>query len=716
MLPSLLVPALFGLLTAEVSSLPLEDGWRFAPDTAGAGEAAAWFAPAFDDSAWAEVKAGMRWEDQGFPAHDGWGWDRKHVEAPPAWQGQRVWLVLGGVNDACVVYCNGARVNSFGEAETVTVAETALFADLSAHLRFGADNLIAIAVYDRGGSGGLWRLPCELTLSADRLLATELFSIVPDYEAGKVHVSADLLGLGNEQRAVTLEAELRHDSDDPRTLYAEARVRFAAGEAPALELPLQAAAMEKGVKLYLRLNDAAGERVLSSLQSIAPRRHPQWSQPHGDLKVRNNFVTELAKFTAGELKGSFQNPRDGWVLFRYAASGGVKAEALPQLALDGTAGATTWRRDEFAPATFQWMQRLAAGEHALTVTEPLGGVLEVLAIPELAFCYFPTDRHLEVFGPYDWAWMERHALSAVNTIVSHGDAPEDPFQSWRDEGRTWIANSSLPGLGDETPPDPQRVYEAWAAAPGALTPGYSGLIVDEFVYASPGHFASWTDAIRRLYADPRFSGKTFYAWSLDLYEQPHSLEFSRALYDLGGRFSWEKYLPSEPSEQMARLNIQREIAQPFAEWVNAMPGIEQRLLICLGIFSAPPETLNLDPACDYQVMLDLQMHALATDPTFFGLGGVMGYLASYTDEEVLRWTYRLFHHYAIEGHTERLTNTPYRLAYLQNPDFKDGLDGWTLHPAAEGSIKADKMEGFSFLSGRYPPTPMGDQFCLFTRQ
>jgi len=88
---------------------------------------------------------------------------------------------------------------------------------------------------------------------------------------------------------------------------------------------------------------------------------------------------------------------------------------------------------------------------------------------------------------------------------------------------------------------------------------------------------------------------------------------------------------------------------------------------------------------------------------------------SYCDEENVRWAGRLYRHYCIEGNTEPLTTDPYKLSHIQNPDFEDGTAGWSIRPAAEGSIRTAEFSGYSWLEGRYPRTAQGDAFLLMRR-
>jgi hypothetical protein len=264
-------------------------------------------------------------------------------------------------------------------------------------------------------------------------------------------------------------------------------------------------------------------------------------------------------------------------------------------------------------------------------------------------------------------------------------------------------------------PTAEEVFDVWAKNPGVTEPGFSGMIVDEFGWSGGEHYRAWSDAVRQLQADPKFKRKTFYAWCGDLFRQQPSLQFSHLLMDLGHRFSWEKYLQEEPTPENARRLMVREMQRPFAEWRKAMPGIERHMVMCLGYLSAPPETLNLNPAVNYHVFMDMQFQMLATDPTFWDLYGIMEYMAAYADEESIRWAQRLFRHYCIEGNRTRLIDDPYVLPHLENPDFTEDLEGWRVEPAEKDSIDTRQMKGLSWLQGRYPKTASGDRFCWMKR-
>lgn len=692
--------------------IDLTSNWRFQPDPENVGIAQNWHAPSHSDDDWAVLEAGKRWEDQGFPEVDGYAWYRRRVDVPQSWGGKNVWFVLGGANDACVVFCNGRRVNAFGDKEEHSVYDTPIIAELSDTL-LGETNYIAVQFYDWGASGGLWRLPCALTTDPARLPLDSLVACYPEFDSGTLTVEVDLAGLGNERPEATLRAELYRVGAKRR--LAKHTQPFAPGaDSASVSFDIPDAKAGSAHRLKVAAEDPQGKPIAGVVVSkdVEWPAGATWPGEYASLDVLNNFVTKLLNVdlkTAGALQHVFPNPRNGWVFF--SVSGGASA---PRAILDDQTEPLVWRTNPDTGA-FEAMQLLAEGQHRLQAQVSARAQLDVRTMPEIAFCYYPSGRHIAAYDPYDWGYVDRHVLPHVNTLITRSEVPEDEFEQWLREGRQWIANASLPGLGSKQAPTADEVYTVWADNPGVTKPGFSGMMVDEFGWAGADHYHAWSDAVRRLHDTPGFSGRTFYAWCGSLFKDKPSLDFSRLLTELGYRFAWERYLREDPTPEQARGRLIRDVQHPFAEWRDVMPGIERHTVVCLGYLSAPPETLNLDPTVDYHVFLDMQLNLLANSPTFWGLYGIMEYMAAYADEESIRCAHRLFRHYCIEGNRTRLISDPYILAHLKNPDFADGLEHWRTEPAEEGEIDVKEMQGFSWLQGRYPKTKQGDQFCWMKR-
>jgi len=90
--------------------VPVGGLWAFHP-----GDDMAWAAPGYDDTAWARIRVGETWEQQGFRNLTGFGWyRRKIVREPGANPGWTLAVTLPSVEDAAQVYWNGRLVGSYG--------------------------------------------------------------------------------------------------------------------------------------------------------------------------------------------------------------------------------------------------------------------------------------------------------------------------------------------------------------------------------------------------------------------------------------------------------------------------------------------------------------------------------------------------------------------------------------------------------------------------
>jgi len=697
---------------SEISRIDLVADWRFKPDPDHAGAHHNWASPDLPDSDWATLQAGVRWEDQGFPNVDGYAWYRRRVDIPADWRGKPVWLCLGAVNDGCAVYCNGQLLNTYGRTEDVSTAWVPVFAELSPALRFGEPNLIALEAHDWGGSGGLWQLPCALTTDLSRLPLDSIVSVYMEPGGRLLCMSINAAGLGNLRPDTALHASLRKSGAANKLEWVEP-----------LDATVQTASVRREVdaepgavyELRVAFRSANGQ-VFAGIdwtQQLTWPTQPKWPGEYASLKVRNNFVTELLSVRlqgAEKADHDFANPRQGWVFIR-----AMSTETAPSVRLDGDTGPLVWRPNPDTGA-FEAMRKLPEGMHTLHADSTEPATLETRTVPELAYCYYPGEPHIPPYGPYDWRYVARYVLPHVNTLITGGNAKDEEFSQWLGEGRQWLANSSLPGLAADTPPSADEVFGVWANVPGAIQPGYGGLIVDEILAKGPEFYAVWGNALRRLHELPSFADRTFYAWcGGDIFNVGGSSDFFRLIMDLGDRFSWEKYLPEAASEEKAFSMLIHELRSPMLKWQKQSPGVERQLVMCLGYLCAPPETLNRDPGIDYHVFMDMQFHFLSTDPSFWNLYGVMEYMSSYADEESIRWAHKMFRHYCIEGNRTRLIEGPYLLPHLVNPDFAGGLDGWVAEEAEAGAIDTRTMDGYSHLHGRYPRTTQGDRFCRMTR-
>jgi hypothetical protein len=340
--------------------------------------------------------------------------------------------------------------------------------------------------------------------------------------------------------------------------------------------------------------------------------------------------------------------------------------------------------------------------------------MDIRAVPEMAFCYWPSRAVLTTLPKRDSAFGEKHVFPNMNVLIGGSNVTEKAFDAWRAEGRRWLTSGHAVGLQDATAPTTEKVYLSWAANTAVTRPGYSGMIVDEFLGKSAAHYAAWTEALERLHATPGFAGKTFYAWTLDIYAHPPGLAFLRKLYDLGGCFAWMRYCHEEPTEELALLQIYEKL-ESLRDWSAVMPGVKERITVCLGSFTTPVVSLNNNPGINYIPYMDAQFRVLATDPDFFGLLGVFQWAARYADDDVLRYAQALYRHYCIEGQRTPYRDYPYKLTHIANPDFDKGLDGWRAEAARPCGVAAGTYKDLGMLQGRWKPYGAGDRCAILVR-
>jgi len=641
-----------------------------------------------------------------------------------------VWLILGGVNDTYTLFINGKRLNSFGDRTDFTVATKTTVAELSKHLKYGAPNLIAIQVYDWGNSGGLWRSPIKITTNKKEMDSIGLISCFVTYEKNELWANTNLSCLGKNHQGHRLDIKISKGPNSlpvaKQSLKLIRNKKTVLAKIPLPKLKEKALGRHFVYKITEDIINQQGKPVFSLSKEV------EWIPPNSPpnkkrIKQLNNFVDELLNISLEKVKikgrpstVKFINPRDGWVFFSIKALNHSSHQLVARLAKSSNSA----QRRPFVfrnnpdTNTNEAMQFLTKGEHTLKLEHVANYQVIIRSIPEIIYSDHPSSPNITPYGPYDWAYLTKHVLPHVNTIVTAGNSlAQTELEQWVKEGRNWIVHAGLPGLGKTLPPTPEEVYENWSKNIGTTDPRFTGIIVDEFMATGEDHYRAWTEALSLLYENPNFSNKTFYAYCTEIFYAPSApaIPFGKALLERGGRFALERYLPEQPTEEEAYSHLFEELAHTYRVIQKNLDQSEKHLVITLGYLTDPTETLSIFPFVNYKTFMDMQFYLLATDPTFRDLYGIQEYLSRYADEELLRWAHQLFRHYCIEGKRTRFTDDPYILPHLKNPDFDHGLQDWTIEPAEEGSIQLKSKPGYSWLQGRYPRTSYGDKFIWFKR-
>jgi hypothetical protein len=445
-----------------------------------------------------------------------------------------------------------------------------------------------------------------------------------------------------------------------------------------------------------RVTDAAGKPIGKEAQMSVnwPKRDPRFA----GLKVLNNMCFELLNVQEpGAKTYTVQNPREGWLFFSIPATQ-IKP---PGLVLDGQK--ITPRR---VGENWETMRYVAQGPHKVALTDASASRLIVRAVGELVYAMYGANPLVPETGKYTWEWLRKHCLDHYNTIIgptSMDFAPAE-IKEWTAQGGQWMTQRNLP-----FDMDVDGVYDYWTKEPGFAHPQMSGIWADEFGGGEKMQkmYPIWCEALKRIRANPQYSGKRFYAFTGATYIADYDL-LTKTLVECGYRIGAEWYVREVPSEEDIEGTFGPEWERnQRAAWDGAAPEASMSRLWVFGLLSQPEESCDIYPQCDYNVFLDRQVQFIATDPALFGVRGMYGYYSPYVGEEQTRLFARLVRHYALEGNTEPLLQDPYMLTHIQNPDFLEGLSGWQVGAAAEGSVAPKTVTRFGLLQGRYA-TNTGD--------
>ncbi len=256
----------------------------------------------------------------------------------------------------------------------------------------------------------------------------------------------------------------------------------------------------------------------------------------------------------------------------------------------------------------------------------------------------------------------------------------------------------------------------WTRYESTFTPQPSKNGLYQVLIVGPAGGGMWADAVqiersaeatdfttgdRNILANPNFE-EGLERWMRGADEENPLRD---AVVEHGHAFAPEIYMHEQVSEEKARTMIQQRLVRVPDAWSRHYEGLAPHALVVLSIGDCALRYSNDHrPDVNYKVLLDMQMHALATESSQ-DLRGVGFWSAHYGSPEAVRWYGALFRHYCIEGSTERLSADPYLLDHLANPGFEQGLEGWETEGAVEAVPVADIPEKGG--TGKYSGVPEG---------
>jgi alpha-galactosidase len=125
--------------------------------------------PAISDTGWKDQRLGEVWQRQGFPDYHGFAWYRIHIVIPSSLKNDAGWkdslrIYLAHVNDVDETWLNGSEIGKTGMfpadpggyvSKWPAIREYHL-ASNDPRIKWDQENIIAVRVYDGGGSGGIF--------------------------------------------------------------------------------------------------------------------------------------------------------------------------------------------------------------------------------------------------------------------------------------------------------------------------------------------------------------------------------------------------------------------------------------------------------------------------------------------------------------------------------------------------------------------------------
>jgi hypothetical protein len=454
----------------------------------------------------------------------------------------------------------------------------------------------------------------------------------------------------------------------------------------------------------------------------------------------NNLVSELLHVSSVSNSSkpfAFTRSNDGWIFVSSTCDG--KGTGTVRLVLDNEPDTMIVHNGKGSREAMCYVTR---GAHALRM-ESEGDIsldtLVVKAIPELIHCGLGFNPEIKSYGVYNMEFLKRDVLPNVTTLIVRGNIQlsQPVIDDWHRQGKRFIEEVGI----DSQCKTAEDHFKFWSSLYDK-SPFLDGMIINEFIVNNPltkpisperqeraqeekQRYEIYGKAIKKLRADDRHTNKTAYAYfggsGKRLNQDIIGTNFIRTIIECGYRIALERYLHEMSSEKGSRDALEAFV-DGVADWEAKEPGAKQQMVIAFGLFSMPPGSINKQPNDDFHVWMDQQMNLTANHPALSGIGGLEWWTSVLADEETVRFVGKLYRHYGIEGKTEMLTRDPLFLMHIQNPDFEKGTDGWTLHPAEEGSIAVKSFPRYGRIEGRYmglgrpaDPEHIGDTFLWMKR-
>ena len=235
-----------------------------------------WAKPEMDDASWKEIDITTLWDRQGFPQNTyAYGWYRIHVKIPKSvFQGadqQNVLIFnMPMADDVDECYLNGKLIGSTGRMPTnpagyfcgVDIVRNYVVDIRKDGLRLDSENVIAVRVYNRGGSGGLYNNPMRIFCpkAADGLS----MSLIDDNN-GQSHCDVEISNAFLSATTGTLDVTLTDRETGGKVKSLTKKLSIKRGKPVRVSVPYD---MNRMFQLTATYTDAKTGKVLSESKQL----------------------------------------------------------------------------------------------------------------------------------------------------------------------------------------------------------------------------------------------------------------------------------------------------------------------------------------------------------------------------------------------------------------------------------------------------------------
>ena len=235
-----------------------------------------WAKPEADDASWSEIDITKLWDKQGFPPNNNaYAWYRIHVTIPRsllrgADQQNVVLFDMPKADDVDECYLNGRLIGATGRMPTDAAGYSCAVNEIRSYavdaksggIRWDAENVIAVRVYNRGGSGGLfWRPLTILCPSAAEGLSMRL----TDNNAGSYHYDIEVSSAYLTATSGTLDVTLTDRETGAKVSSLSKKLSVKRNRPARVSVPYN---MDKMYQLTATYTDRQTGKVLSETRQL----------------------------------------------------------------------------------------------------------------------------------------------------------------------------------------------------------------------------------------------------------------------------------------------------------------------------------------------------------------------------------------------------------------------------------------------------------------